>query len=104
LRERYGRLAGEALTVPVLAGILPLLSARHARFLHNEVPGIEIPPEAIARLAAAGDDASRTGIAMARELIEELAADGVAGFYVMPQFGRYDLAAEVVEVARGAGR
>lgn len=104
LHERYGRLAGEALTVPVLAGILPLLSARHARFLHNEVPGIEIPPEAIARLAAAGDDASRTGIAMARELIEELAADGVAGFYVMPQFGRYDLAAEVVEVARGAGR
>ncbi len=104
LREAYERLAGEPLTVPILAGVLPLLSARHARFLHNEVPGIEIPPDAIERLASAGDGASRTGIAMAQALIGELAAEGVAGFYVMPQFGRYDLAAEVVEAARGAGR
>ena len=39
---------------------------------------------------------------MATELIAALKADGVAGVYVMPQFGRYDLAAEVVEAARRA--
>ncbi|MEK7215041.1 MAG: bifunctional homocysteine S-methyltransferase/methylenetetrahydrofolate reductase, partial [Chloroflexota bacterium] len=29
--------------VPVLLGILPMQSARHAEFLHNEVGGIEVP-------------------------------------------------------------
>jgi homocysteine S-methyltransferase len=100
LRETYERVSGTPLPVPVLAGVLPLLSARHARFLHNEVPGIEIPVEAVERLSAAGADATRTGNSMAVELIDGLRGEGVAGYYVMPQFGRYDLAAEVVEAAR----
>ena len=37
---------------------------------------------------------------MAVELIEELRADGVAGIYLMPQFGRFDRAAELVEAIR----
>ena len=102
LRAAYERIAGEPLQVPVLAGVLPLVTARHAEFLHNEVPGIVIPDEARTRLRGAGEDAWRTGLAMATELIEALKADGVAGVYVMPQFGRYDLAAEVVEAARRA--
>src|SRR5207237_9007208 len=31
------------LGVPLLVGVLPLVSARHAEFLHNEVPGGVIP-------------------------------------------------------------
>ena len=102
LRAAYERIAGEPLQVPVLAGVLPLVTSRHAEFLHNEVPGIVIPEEARTRLRDAGDDAWRAGLAMATELIGALKADGVAGVYVMPQFGRYDLAAEVVEAARRA--
>jgi homocysteine S-methyltransferase len=102
LRETYERVAGEPLAVPILAGVLPLMSARHAAFLHNEVPGIEIPGDAVQRLTAAAGDATRTGISMALELVDELHAEGVGGFYVMPQFGRYDLASEVVEAARRA--
>ncbi|MDP9328040.1 MAG: bifunctional homocysteine S-methyltransferase/methylenetetrahydrofolate reductase, partial [Actinomycetota bacterium] len=93
---------GEPLAVPVLAGVLPLVSARHAAFLHNEVPGIVIPDAARARLSAAGDDATAVGVAMAAELVRDLRAAGAAGVYVMPQFGRYDLAAELVEAARGS--
>ena len=100
LRETYEEVAGEALTVPILAGVLPLATVRHADFLHNEVPGIVIPTAARARLEAAGDDAARAGVAMAAELSTELRAAGAAGVYVMPQFGRYDLAAELVEAAR----
>jgi hypothetical protein len=37
---------------------------------------------------------------MAADLIASLRGEGVAGVYVMPQFGRYDRAAEVVEAAR----
>jgi homocysteine S-methyltransferase len=97
LRVTYEHMTGVPLGVPILAGILPLHTARHAEFLHNEVPGIVIPNTARERLRAAGDNAWREGLAMATELVATLRADGVAGIYLMPQFGRFDLAAEVVE-------
>jgi homocysteine S-methyltransferase len=90
----------ERLEVPLLAGVLPLLSSRHADFLHNEVPGIEISAVARDRLRAAGEGAWREGLAMARELVAGLRSAGMAGIYLVPQLGRYDLAAEVVEAAR----
>jgi hypothetical protein len=52
----------------------------------------------------AGDDAEAAweeGRSMAIELVAALRDADVAGVYVMPQFGRYDRAAEVVEAARG---
>jgi homocysteine S-methyltransferase len=104
LRETYEKVAGKRLTVPVIAGVLPLMTSRHAEFLHNEVPGIEIPEVARDRMRSAGGDderAWREGATMAVELITALREEGVAGVYVMPQFGRYDRAAEVVEAARG---
>jgi len=99
LREAYERSTGTALDTPVIAGVLPLVSGRHATFLHNEVPGIDIPEAVRDRMAAAGDAdrAWRTGRSMATGLAGDLRADGAAGIYVMPQFGRYDRAAEVVE-------
>jgi methionine synthase I (cobalamin-dependent)/5,10-methylenetetrahydrofolate reductase len=103
LRDAYERLIGEPLVLPIVAGLLPLVSARHAAFLHNEVPGIDIPEVVRDRMAAAGDDADtawRTGLTLATELMAELREAGVAGIYVVPQFGRYDRAAEVVEATR----
>ena len=100
LRSMFERLAGRPLDVPILAGVLPIHSARHAEFLHNEVPGVVIPEPVRARLRTAGDDGWRVGLAMAVELIEELRADGVSGIYQMPQFGRFDRAAELVEAIR----
>ncbi len=100
LRASYERESGEPLTVPLIAGVLPLVSARHAEFLHNEVPGIAIPAEVRDRMRRAGEDAWAAGRAIAAEVIAELRDEGVAGVYVMPQFGRYDLVAEVVEGVR----
>ena len=103
LREAYERQTGVPLTLPVIAGVLPLVSARHATFLHNEVPGIEIPDDVRERMRAAGEEPERAwkaGLAMATELAEALRAEGVAGIYVMPQFGRYDRAADLVEAVR----
>ena len=100
LRASYEREAGEPLSVPLIAGVLPLVNARHAEFLHNEVPGIAIPAEVRDRMRRAGEDAWAAGRAIAAETIAELRVEGVAGVYLMPQFGRYDLAAEVVEDVR----
>jgi methionine synthase I (cobalamin-dependent)/5,10-methylenetetrahydrofolate reductase len=99
LRDAYERSTGSTLETPVIAGVLPLVSGRHATFLHNEVPGIDIPEAVRDRMAAAGDAdrAWQTGRSMATGLAGDLRANGAAGIYVMPQFGRYDRAAEVVE-------
>jgi methionine synthase I (cobalamin-dependent)/5,10-methylenetetrahydrofolate reductase len=92
--EVYG---AERLPVPVLAGILPLQSSRHAEFLHNEVPGITLSDEARERMRLAGPDGRREGVKMAQELLLEL-RPLVQGVYLMPSFGRYEVAAEVLEV------
>ena len=65
----------------------------------REVPGIQIPEPILNRIEATGPDAPREGVRIAQELTCELRGLA-AGLYVMPQFGRYDLAAEIVEYAR----
>ncbi len=96
--EHYEQLYGP-LEIPVLVGILPLFSARHAAFLHNEVPGISIPAETLARIELAGQDAPREGVRIAAELVQEIMAWS-QGIYIMPAFGRYDLVAEIIEAVR----
>jgi methionine synthase / methylenetetrahydrofolate reductase(NADPH) len=87
------------LTLPLLVGVLPLVSARHADFLHHEVPGIRIPEGTRSRLSAVGADARREGVRIASELVAELR--GEAALYLMPPFGRFDLAAELIDEVRG---
>jgi methionine synthase / methylenetetrahydrofolate reductase(NADPH) len=93
------------LRLPLLAGVLPLYNARHAAFLHNEVPGILIPEALQQRLSRAGEAAPTEGVRLARELLAELRGL-VQGAYLMPPFGRYDMAAEVLDglLDRAAGR
>jgi len=93
--DRFLELAGGS-PVPVLVGILPLHSARHAEFLHNEVPGITIPEDVRHRLRLAGDGALRVGIEMAQELVRAVRAR-YAGAYLMPSFGRFEVVAEVLD-------
>jgi homocysteine S-methyltransferase len=82
--------------LPILMGILPLQNARHAEFLHNEVPGITIPEWALARMRAAGANGIDEGVKMGQELLT-YARDKVAGAYLMPSFGRYEVCAQVLE-------
>ncbi len=89
--DRHGPLG-----IPMIVGILPLYGIKHARFLHNEVPGISIPDVIQKRIAAAGDHAPQTGVSIAVEILDQL-KDSVGGVYIMPPFGRYDIAAEIIE-------
>jgi homocysteine S-methyltransferase len=95
-RARFGELP-----LPILAGVLPLASARHAEFLHNEVPGVVIPEHARDLLRKAGERAGAEGLRLAIDLVAAL-RESAAGIYVMPQFQRFDVAADVVEAARRA--
>jgi methionine synthase I (cobalamin-dependent) len=86
------------LHVPVLVGILPLASHRNAEFLHNEVPGMSVPDAIRERMRkAGGGDAGRLeGVQIARDMLAGV-KDRVAGAYIMPPFGRYQLALDVIQ-------
>jgi len=94
--KKYREVFAEDFKLPVLMGVMPLYSVKHARFLHNEVPGITIPDALFARMEAAGDDAPREGVQIAIELMRAL-RPYVQGAYIIPSYGRYHLAAEVVD-------
>jgi homocysteine S-methyltransferase len=85
--------------IPILVGMLPLYNARHAAFLHNEVPGIRIPDSIRSRISISDDRAPKEGVRIAVDLLESL-LDVVQGAYLMPPFGRYELAAEIIEAIR----
>jgi len=99
LAEARRRFGPRGLPVPVLLGVLPLVSARHAEFLHNEVPGITIADEARAAMRDAGERGSEVGIEMADRLLTAMEGE-VAGTYIMPSFGRYEQCAELVRRIR----
>jgi homocysteine S-methyltransferase len=94
LIEAYEAKHGE-LNKPILAGILPLVSLKHANFLHNEVPGIFIPDEARKRIEAAGENSVKVGVELAVELIQGIKG-WASGIYMMPQFHRYDMVSEII--------
>jgi methionine synthase / methylenetetrahydrofolate reductase(NADPH) len=95
LLEAYEAKHGK-LDKPILVGILPLVSVKHANFLHHEVPGVFIPEETRKRVEAAGEDGSKAGVEIAVELVKQLKA-WAGGVYIMPQFHKYDMVAEIIE-------
>lgn len=101
---RYAELHGP-LELPIIVGVLPLYNARHAAFLNNEVPGIHIPAATLERMETAGDAGPREGVALALDLISELRQlTPVRGAYLMPPFGRYEMAAEILEGVKAIER
>jgi 5,10-methylenetetrahydrofolate reductase len=99
LAEARRRFGPRGIPVPILLGVLPLVSTRHAEFLHNEVPGITIPGGAREAMRAAGERGSEVGLEMADDLLSAMEGE-VAGTYIMPSFGRYEQAAELVRRIR----
>jgi methionine synthase I (cobalamin-dependent)/5,10-methylenetetrahydrofolate reductase len=85
--------------VPIIAGIWPLVSARNAEFLANEVPGVSVPPEILDRMRRASDKSKEhavaEGIAIAREMLERVRG-AVQGVQVSAPFGKWEYATAVL--------
>jgi methionine synthase / methylenetetrahydrofolate reductase(NADPH) len=99
LEEARLRFGPDGFPIPLLLGVLPLQSARHAEFLHNEVPGITIPDETRAAMHEAGDRGAEVGLEQSLALLETV-GDAVSGTYIMPSFGRYEQCAELARRVR----
>ncbi len=97
--ERFrARLSGLT-DIPILIGLLPLQSYRHAEFLHNEVPGISVPEWIRARMHDAGNEGQKVGVELAQDLLAR--CKGMAnGVYLMPSFGRFENCLQVLDGAR----
>jgi homocysteine S-methyltransferase len=83
--------------IPVIAGIWPLVSARNAEFMKNELR-VSVPDSILERMArAANPEAARSeGIAIAREML--VAVRGlVQGAQISAPQGRYSAAVDVLE-------
>ncbi len=86
--------------LPIIVGILPILSQRQAEFLHYQAPGITLPDEALERLRRAGEDGvAAEGLAIARDVLA-VAKAKAAGVYLVPSFGRYEPLLELVAEAK----
>ncbi|CUS78405.1 bifunctional homocysteine S-methyltransferase/methylenetetrahydrofolate reductase [Candidatus Kryptonium thompsonii] len=86
----------EHLKIPIMLGILPLRSYKHAEFLHNEVPGINIPDWVREKLYLAHDDAGKVGVEISAQFLKE-AKHLVQGAYLLPPFKKYHIAVEILQ-------
>jgi homocysteine S-methyltransferase len=83
--------------IPVVAGIWPLVSARNAEFMKNELR-VSVPDEILHRMTkASGPEAAREeGVAIAREMLAAV-RERVQGAQISAPQSRYTSAVDVLE-------
>jgi len=88
----------ESYRIPIVAGIWPVVSLRNAEFLANEVPGVSVPDEVLARMRAAQENGKEAalaeGVLIAREMFARVRGM-VQGVQVSAPFGKVEVALEV---------
>lgn len=89
----------ESFKLPIIGGIWPLVSLRNAEFLANEVPGVRVPPEILARMRSASERGKEAalaeGVTIAREMLAAV-RDRLAGAQVSAPLGRVPVALDVL--------
>ena len=94
------RCAYETLDVPILGGVIPIVSHRNALFMHHEVAGITLTQEVIDRYegldrAAAEDLAVEISVELAQRM-----KPYTAGWYLITPFGRVGLMGRIIDKLR----
>jgi methylenetetrahydrofolate reductase (NADPH) len=72
--------------VYILIGITPLKTLKMAKYMNDEVPGVQVPVSVLKRMEAAEADgnAPEEGVQITLELIEKIRSkQGVNGFHIM---------------------
>ncbi len=84
---------------PLIVGVMVLASARNARFMAQNVPGVAVSQAILDRLDAAGDAAPAEAIDLAQEFVESVRPH-CAGVYLIPTLSRRDSTIELVRRLR----
>ncbi|MCQ4085657.1 bifunctional homocysteine S-methyltransferase/methylenetetrahydrofolate reductase [Saccharibacillus sp. JS10] len=88
----------------IFIGVMPLISAQNAAFLHNEVPGIRLTDEILNRMQRYEHDkdaAMEEGMNISRSLIDVI-LEYFGGVYIMTPFLRYEQSAELTRYVHEA--
>jgi methionine synthase / methylenetetrahydrofolate reductase(NADPH) len=93
--DRFLERLGGRSPIPLVVGIWQLTSYQLALRVHNELPGVIVPPHVQDALREAGSDAPAVGLRIARELYAQ-ARERAAGVYVVAPFRRPIAALDVV--------
>jgi homocysteine S-methyltransferase len=88
----------ERIRIPVIAGIMPLDSLRHAEYMGNEVPGVRVPASVMDRLARAesSGSAAAEGLAIASEIAAAI-RPAVQGIQISTSSGAISSALSVIQ-------
>ena len=79
LKRFMDDVAAAGINVPIMAGIIPLKAAGMAKFMNQNVPGIDVPQHMIDRLEAAAAEGKEKGVkGLPMKLGMEMAAEMIA--------------------------
>jgi len=81
--------------IPTVVEIMPLQSYKHAEFCHNELAGVVIPQQHLARMKDAGERGLGVGFELAHQFLLDV-FNRVDGVLLVPSFHRYEMVAELV--------
>ena len=96
--------AGAEKRVFIIAGVGPLASAKAARWMRSNVPGIHIPDDIIARMEGA-ENPSEEGKKICIELMQQLRQiEGVSGVHIMAYRREHLVSSIILESGVLAGR
>lgn len=86
------------LGIPVLVGVMPVISSRNAEFLHHEVPGISIPDAVREKIRSLPEGPAQAdyGREVAAELAREV-AEHFRGIYLITPMVRSGMTAPLVK-------
>lgn len=92
------------LDILIFPGIFPVISSRNAEFLHNEVPGINVPGELRRQLAGyeQAADQRRAALDYIRQLVESI-GPMVDGLYFVSPLNKWEIALDFVRLVREHG-
>jgi len=97
----YDRISAERLAdatahieIPIVLGILPLRTPRHAAFLDEKVAGIAVPKHVRKQMEAAADPIE-AGVANARDMLG-IARERFAGACIMPPFDHFEILPDIL--------
>ncbi len=87
----------EAFRIPIVAGIWPLTSVKNALFMRNDLK-VRMPDSILERMGrqSTPESSRAEGVRIAQEMLRE-ARGSVQGVQVSAPFGRYELAAQVMD-------
>lgn len=89
--------AKKELKVPIMGGILPVISYRNAEFMNNEIPGIYVSDEIKNRyLDKSKEKCTEIAIEVSSKIAKDV-SEIVDGYYIITPFKRVDIVTELIK-------